>query len=98
MNILSNKDYENKKTDFLKSHDDWHVETSPMDNDGQLSISVNDLLVNKESGTRFTVLSINVTKDKNKNLELSYSISRINGIYVRTIPYETLKYYYWKII
>ena len=35
MNILSNKDYENKKYEFLKSHDNWHVETSPMNSDGQ---------------------------------------------------------------
>ena len=63
----------------------------------QLSISVGDTIVNKASGVRFTVLTINATKDKNKNLELSYSITRENGVYVRMIPYETLKYYYWKV-
>ena len=65
--------------------------------ESQLSINVNDILVNKASGVRFIVHTINVTKDKNKNLELTYSISRVEGVYIRTIPFETLKYFYWKV-
>ena len=65
--------------------------------ESQISVSVGDTLVNKASGVRFIVNTITVTKDKNKNLELTYSITRKHGMYMRTIPYETLKYYYWKV-
>ena len=35
MNILSHKEYNDMKYNFLNESKDWHVETSPMDTDGQ---------------------------------------------------------------
>lgn len=35
MNIISTKEYENRKIAFLHRHDDWKVETSPMDEYGR---------------------------------------------------------------
>lgn len=35
MNILTNKEYLKKKTDFLNQAKDWRVETSPMDKYGK---------------------------------------------------------------
>lgn len=34
MTIISNRDYNKAKYDFLASHDDWQVTTSPMDEYG----------------------------------------------------------------
>lgn len=35
MTILTAKQYEEQKHAFLHKHDDWQVETSPMDSDGK---------------------------------------------------------------
>lgn len=35
MKIVSNKEYLDIKYNFLKQHNDWHVETSQMDSNGQ---------------------------------------------------------------
>ena len=35
MNVVTTREYEKKKIDFLHRHDDWKVETSPMNEYGQ---------------------------------------------------------------
>ena len=59
---------------------------------------VGTTLVNKASGARFKILSVNQVVTGFYAKITMYSIQRINGTYTRFIDSDLLKKYYWKVV
>lgn len=57
------------------------------------------LIINKESGKQFTILSVIVTKQWIGGRQtISYRIRGIDNLYERVIEFDTIKLLYWKVV
>lgn len=60
-------------------------------------LETGDTIINKESGKKFTVLSISILNWQDRK-SITYRIRGNNNIYEKSVELDTIKLLFWKVV